>query len=286
MKLDSKISAHAPWVAGVGTCRLRELMEHGFERRSVIAVPGFCHNLADAYQRLKMMTGEVQIPPAFKSIIHGHGKDSSLVRGVDRKFEKIRDVCTQEGPYRQNLIIEWSNLKCFKVEDFYINPSYLGRMIIRPGGLRWLDWWSGIMRGKIMDVEEVLRLIDETENIDLDLFSKDDLRRIVQGLKFHVMGPSECMDLVSKIRNIIPSSRMHILITNATNANVIEIIESNPDFFDDVNIIRIDKIVKEEEEGEIYEVADGRVNYFHFNTDNIGELSRTLYEQTDIQAAH
>ena len=260
-------------------------MEHGVERSSIIAVPGFCHNLADAYQRLKMMTGEVQIPPAFKSIIHGHGKDSSLVRTVDMKFEKIRDVCTREGPYRQNLIIEWSNLKCFKVEDFYVNPSYLGRMIIRPGGLRWLDWWSGIMRGKTLDTEQITRLTEETENIDLDLFSKGDLRRIVQGLQYRVMQPSECMDLVLKIRDMMPRSRIHILITNATNANVIEIVDSNPGFFDDVNIIRIDKIVKEGEEGEIYEVADGRINYFHFNTDNIGGLSRTLYEQTDIQTA-
>jgi len=286
VKIDSEISGRAHWIAGVGTCRLRELMEYGFERRSIIAVPGFCHNLADAYQRLKMMKGEVRIPPAFKSIIHGHSKDSPLVGAVDMKLNKIRHTLTQESPYQQNLIIEWSNLKCFKVEDFYINPSYLGRMVIRPGGLRWLDWWSGIMRGRIPGVDEVSRLIEETQDIDLDLFDRGELRRIVQGLRYHVMGPSECMDFVSKIKNIIPNSRLHILITNATNAKVIDIIESNPDFFDIENIIRIDKIVKEEEEREIYEVADGRINYFHFNAQNIAELSRTLYEQTGIQAAH
>ena len=261
-------------------------MEYGFERRSIIAVPGFCHNLADAHQRLKMMKGEVRIPSAFKSVIHGHGKDSPLVSAVDMKLKKIRDSLSREDPCRRNLIIEWSNLKCFKVEDFYINPSYLGRMVIRPGGLRWLDWWSGVMRGRIPSVDEVSKLMDETQNIDPGLFNEDDLRRIVQGLRYHVMGPSECMDFVSKIKNVIPNSRLHILITNATNAKVIDIIESNPDFFDVTNIIRIDKIVKEEEEREIYEVTDGHINYFHFNTDNIGELSRTLYEQTDIQAAH
>jgi hypothetical protein len=233
-----------------------------------------------------MMKGEIQIPSAFKSVIHGHGKNSPLVHAVDMKLKRIHDALSQEGPHQQNLIIEWSNLKCFKVGDFYINPSYLGRMVIRPGGLRWLDWWSGIMRGRIPDAEEVSRLMDETQNIDPDLFDRKDLRRIVQELHYHVMESSECMDFVSKIKNMIPNFRLHILITNATNAKVIDIIESNPDFFDIANIIRIDKIVKEEEEREIYQVADGRINYFHFNTQNIGELSRTLYEQTDIQATH
>ncbi len=223
------------FLAGLGTCRLRDLMlpPSRLKLEGKILSGGFCHSLEDSIQQLKMMKRSIEIPIFIQPLIFGE-----KVSLNSRRLLEIGDAISRKK--RGVLVVEWSSIKRYQIEGYDINPSYLGSQIVRKGGIEWLDWWTESNKGAYISDEEADRLSRNTGDIDMELFDREDLIRILKGLR--ITRSKNVEKLILDLNDELPDSSL-VLVVPHKERGVSESIDENGLRGNDVPIIYLGSLV-------------------------------------------
>ena len=203
-------------VGVIGTCRLDGPLKtlRDSERGQIIWFhSGFAHSIHDAAQWVSIMRGEKSIPEHLCPFIFGHpihklvagnGSAQNLLKG--RSLFGTIDV----------LVIELSTKNRVHIDDYDLNSNYLGKYLLRPGGIQMLDWWSAVCRGERPSPEELELLVESAS--ELDILSSEHLRTMVSQCRRTVDVEQVVVESINEIQDVLPNVEI-VIFSNPDPAN-------------------------------------------------------------------
>ena len=266
--LQKETSSKEKEIFGIVTCRLRDLMIPPSLRPSSIQVSGFSHSLDDSIQKLQLLSGEKNVPDYLAPIVFGKPASAERKKMIQILGEKFG------GKKVGALVIEWSSLKKFSVSGFDINPSYLGSLIVRKGGLDYLDWWKFSSNGKPFEDSKLLEMVENRGDIDADLFDDESLFRILSEFNAEPYSTLMVNESMKKIEHHSENKDL-IFLTPFDTPRINKIIQENDVISSDRKFIDTGTVINEigPEKAFMY----GGRSTAHFEPECIEALSKVFY---------
>ena len=273
VKFDDKQSLNGEkHLFGIGTCRIRDLLSPPSKHKDRLIISGFSHSLGDIIQKLKILNEDISIPKYLIPLVFGTKPKTSIKPGgkITTLYEKLYSKKTTA------LVIEWSSIKRFQIDDFDINPFYLGSHIVRKGGLEFLEWWKCITNNQIFDSDRINSMVKNRGKIDTDLFNDEELLKILNGLKISNYDFELVDKSLTKIEFLTRGIKLIYVIPYGKD-EIDEILILNKTLTNKRNFINMEVIIKEI--GPKLVFTHGAKNTDHFEPEMVENLSVKFYKK-------